>query len=98
MRNRLRPCGMRIAWSSIPRRLQFKQLGVVSLLRDQFGMRAGFLDTATFQHDDPVGHAHRRKTMRDDHRGLAGTEFLEALEYLKLRTRVERRGRLVEDQ
>ena len=66
--------------------------------REQLLVRADRLDRAVGEHDDAVGHAHAREAVRDQHRGLAARQLLEALEHLELGARVERRRRLVEDQ
>ena len=55
-------------------------------------MRAGF------EHEDLVGVDHGRKAVRDDQRRAVPRDFGEARLDLALGLRVERRGRLVEDQ
>src|SRR5206468_3171509 len=64
----------------------------------QFGVGAYGFDGAIRQHDDAIGHADAGKAVRYQYCRLALAQFLEALEHLELRTRVERRGRLVENQ
>ena len=84
--------------STVAGGLQFEQLGIAAACGQQLIMRASRLDLSVRQHQDAVGHAHAGKSVRNQHRGAAGTEFLEALENLELGARIQRRGRFVEDQ
>ena len=68
------------------------------MLLQQLRVRAFGFDGAVFQHDDAIGHADAGEAVRDQHDGLAAAELLEALEHFVLGARIERGGRLVEDQ
>src|SRR5688572_32922394 len=61
-------------------------------------MRADRFDPSVAEDDDAAAHPHARKTVRDEERGLARAQLLEAAKHLELRARVERRGGLVEDE
>src|SRR6202048_3498300 len=61
-------------------------------------MRASGFDHAGREDEKAVGPANAGKTMRDQDGRFAVTEFLEALEYFKLRACIQRRRRFVEDQ
>ena len=50
------------------------------------------------EHDDLVGHAHRREPVRDHDRDLVVGQLAEALEDLHLGLGVHRCGRLVEHE
>lgn len=78
----------------VTRRLQLEQFGVSPGLRHQFVVRAGGFHLAIGEHENAVAG----EAVRDQDGGLAVAEFLEALEHLEFRTRIERRGRLVENR
>ena len=61
-------------------------------------MRADLDDAAAVEHDDLVGVAHGREPVRDRDRRPPLGEPLERLLHRALGLRVERRGRLVEDE
>lgn len=72
--------------------------GVEPILGEQVRMRAALGDHAAFQHDDLVSADHGRKAMGDDQRGAVLRNDIEGRLDLALGRRVQRRGRLVEDQ
>ena len=53
---------------------------------------------AALDHEDLVGHAHRREAVRDQDHHAVVRERLELLEDLRLGPRVHRGGRLVEHE
>ena len=61
-------------------------------------MRAALGDAAVLKHDDLVGRDDRRQAVRDHDRGAALADQVERRLDLLLGVRIERRGRLVEDQ
>ena len=61
-------------------------------------MTAIFGDLSIGQHHNSVGHSHRRESVRDEERHLASRQFRKTLEHLILAARVERGGRLVQDE
>jgi hypothetical protein len=76
------------AQSAVAGGLELEELGVTAALPQQLLMGAGRLDAAVAHDDDAIGHAHAGEPMRDQHRGLAVRELLEALEHLVLRARI----------
>src|SRR5512143_3379453 len=83
---------------SVASSLQFEQIRVSPSSLQQLGVRACGFDRAIHQHDDAIGHADGGKAVRYQYRRLALAQFLEALEHLELRARVERRRGLVQNQ
>ena len=61
-------------------------------------MRALLADFAVMQHDDAVCPLNRGEAMRDDEGGAATHDALDGLLYELLRLRVNRTGRLVQNQ
>jgi hypothetical protein len=55
-------------------------------------------DPTAVEHEDAVGSAHAREAVRDEHHGVPLGQPADLLEDLVLAARVERGGRLVEDQ
>jgi len=75
MRGRLLYCSalfVRAGGRPISRRLQLEQPRIALPGCKQFGMRADLLDASAFEYEDAVSHAHGRKPVRDQDRGLAG--------------------------
>ena len=85
--------------ASAPRsRCIFQSCGVAAFLRQQFLVGAALDDAAVLEHEDLVGIDDRRQPVRDDQRGALARDLGElGLDDL-LGARVERDGRLVEDQ
>ena len=50
---------------TVPLSLQGEEMGIAAPERHQFIVGAEFHNTAPIQNSDPVGHAHSRKTVRD---------------------------------
>ena len=61
-------------------------------------MAAHLDDLAVVEHDQPIHRGDGRKAVRDGDHGLAGHQPREALLDRRLDFRIERRGRLVEDE
>ena len=78
--------------------LQPEELRVAPALRDELVVGSLLDDLAVVQDVDPVGGLHGREAVRDQQHRPAVCQRLHVLEQLMLRARVERRGRLVEDQ
>src|SRR5205085_12335423 len=66
--------------------------------RHQLFVRPLLLKLPAQEYEDPVGHPHGREAMRDQDRHSSARELREALEDFVLGARVERGGRLVEDE
>ena len=64
----------------------------------RFLMLAGFHGAAALDHPDAVGADDRLQAMGDDERRAPDPQIVERLLHLALRFRIERRGRLVEQQ
>ena len=78
--------------------LPLPELGIEAALGDQLVVRP-FLDDAAVVHDDqPVHRRDGRQPVRDGDHGLAFHQPVEVLLDRRLDLRIERRGRLVEDQ
>src|SRR6266568_4510552 len=56
--------------------------GVMTSLDHEVGVAACFDDAATIQHQDLVGHPHRREAVADQQRCFPGDEFAEMLKKL----------------
>ena len=78
--------------------LQRGQPGVEAALADELIVPALGDDAALLHDDDAVGAQHRGEAMGDHQGGAAGGKVLERLLHRALGFRVERRGRLVEQQ
>jgi hypothetical protein len=78
--------------------LEPEQFRVAAVVAHQVRVGAVFEDPTLVQDIDPVGAAHRGQPVRheDDAASVAG-EVADPVEYLDLGARVERGGRLVED-
>ncbi len=61
-------------------------------------VRALLDDLSVLEHDDQVGVADRRESVRDDERGAVGEQQPQGRVDLSFGADVDRRGRLVEDQ
>ena len=61
-------------------------------------MRPLLADFSAVEHEDTVGHPHRRKPVRDQDRHAAAGKIGEALEHLIFRARIERRRGFVQNQ
>src|SRR6266478_5884764 len=73
-------------------------IGIEAVLGEQFGMAATLGDAAAIEHHDLVGVDDGRKAMGDHHCGAAATHLFQRALDLLLGARVERAGRLVEQQ
>ena len=80
------------------RELDAVQARVRAVRREQLGVRPDLDDAPAVEHDDAVGVLDRRQPVRDHDRGASAHQRIERGLHLALRFRVERRGRLVEDQ
>src|SRR5258705_8656707 len=78
--------------------LKIVELRVNALVRQQFFMSARLHDLATGERDDARGAAHRRQAVRDDEGRSVDGEALERVEQGMLCCRIERAGRLVENE
>ena len=78
--------------------LEPEELGIEPATRYQLLVGAVLHPFAVPEHENAVGHAHRREAVRDQHRHLAGGQLREPEKNLVLRTSVERRGGLIENQ
>lgn len=78
--------------------LQVEEFGVTSVEPDQFVVGTVFDDAPVFKHDDVVGQAHGAETVADEDGGFAAREDAESGEDLIFGLRVERAGRLIEDE
>lgn len=83
---------------AISGRLHLEQLRILPATRDELLVRAFFDDGAVGEHDDPVGHPHRREPMRDHDRHAPRHQLGEPHEHLILGARIQRGRRLVEDE
>jgi len=68
--------------STVPFRLQAEQVTVDASLVEQIMMAADFRNAPFLNDDDPVGHTHGGKPVRDQDRHFADGEFLKATEDL----------------
>src|SRR5271156_758296 len=68
--------------STIPARLQREKLCIAAVLGGQRIMAAALDDAPLVQHQDLIGHAHRREAMRDDDGDAVAGELAEVLEHL----------------
>ena len=73
-------------------------LAVDGARRDQLVVRPAGGDAAVVEDDDLVGERDRRETVRDDERRPAPHRLAQAEPDLRLGRRVDRGGRVVEDQ
>ena len=78
--------------------LRFVQLAVDAALLKQLLVGAGFGDDAVLDHQYPVSLQYGRETVRDDDARPPVHQRLESLLYGVFGDRVQRRGRLVEDE
>src|SRR5207302_6428968 len=81
------------------------QLRVLAALGHQLIVRADLHEPGPVEHDDEIGHADRRETVGDEDRNAAAVALAGAarrggvaLEQRVFSLRVQRSGRLVEDQ
>ena len=80
------------------RGLYGEQRPIASRAAEQLGVRALLDDTARLEHDDPVGERDRRGAVRDHERRATFHHRRERRADLVLLRRVDRGGRVVEDQ
>ncbi len=83
--------------------LDFEELEIVQALIsaqaiDQLVMGADVGDPALLENDDAGGAAHGREPMGDHEHGSVLHQILERLLHQRLRFRIERRGRFIEDE
>ena len=78
--------------------LQLRQFGVQAALRHQRIVRALGDDAAAVHHHDAVGLEHGREAMGDDQRRAPAHQVFERGLHRALALRVQRRGRLVQQQ
>jgi hypothetical protein len=76
----------------------FDEAAVGTPQRHQLGVGALLGHDAAAEHHHPVGALHRRQPVRDDQRGAPLHQPLQGLLHERARSRVERAGRLVEDE
>ena len=74
------------------------QLRVHTVRAQQRLVRPALDDRAAVHHEDLVGVMDRRQPVRDHERRAAGHQPIQRLEDHRLRPRIDRRGRLVEDE
>ena len=89
------PCRAPLA---ITPRLQREQAGIGAALLHQLLVAALLDDAPAVQHDDVIGHPHRRETVGDQDGDPVARQPPEVLEDLGLGPRIHRRGRFVEHQ
>src|ERR1700676_3917100 len=85
-------------WLAVTGRLQLEHFGVAAARLDELIVMTLLRNPAILENQDAIGHTHGRQAVRDQQRHLAFGEFGEALEYFVLGARVERGGRLVQDE
>src|SRR2546421_348035 len=92
-------------WSAVRGGLDAVQLRVLTALGHQLIVRADLHESGPIEHDDEIGHADGRETVGDEDRDAAAVALAGAacrcgiaLEQRVLSFRVQRGGRLVEDQ
>src|SRR5829696_3541433 len=78
--------------------LDREHLGVEAVDRHQLVVAAGLHDAAVVEHVDAIGGAHAREAVRDQQDRPLRREPAHLLEQRSFRARIERRGRLIEDQ
>src|ERR1017187_9394096 len=83
---------------SVAGSLQLEQLRMAPALCDKFFVCPRSFHLTVSKDENAVGHADAGKTVRNQDRRLAFTQFLEAPEDFVLGTGVQCRRRLVEDQ
>src|SRR4029077_11022507 len=83
---------------AVARRLQLEELRITPATLQELLVGADVLHLAVGEDHDAVGHAHAGEAVRDENRGLAVRELLEALEDLVLGAGVQRGGGLVENE
>ena len=76
--------------------LQPIKQGVAAVLAQQIVVPAGFGDAAVLEHIDAVGMCDRVQAVRDGERRAAPAEMCHRLAHLQFGFRIERGGRLVE--
>ncbi len=78
--------------------LQRVERVVKAALREQFFVRAEFLDAPVVQHQHAVGLLNRLQTMRDQDRRACGRELAQRILNQQFGFGVDTRGRFVENQ
>ena len=78
--------------------LQRPHASIGAAAREQLTVRSALDDAPALEHEYLVCVHHRREAMRDDERRVAARDARELLLNALLRRRIERRGRLIEDQ
>src|SRR6185437_9642315 len=86
------------ASSAIAARLECEEARVDAVEAHQLLVAAALPDAAAIEDHYLIGHAHRRKAVRDQDGDALARELAEMLEDLGLRLRVDRRGGLVQHQ
>src|SRR5580658_3954155 len=95
------PCkilGCRSLFLPVTGGLQFEHLCVTATLPCQCVMVSLFGNLSVLQHDDAIGHADRRKAMRNKQRHFSRGEFGESLKDFVFAACIERRGWLIQDE
>jgi hypothetical protein len=91
--------------SAVRSGLNAVQLRVLTFLGHQLLVRADLHEPGPIEHDDEIGHADRRETVRDENRDASGVALAGtpcrcgvALEQRVFRLGIQRGSRFVEDQ
>src|SRR6267378_7798797 len=99
--SRCKPCSL--TSHALPRRSEIRgglhgeELRIATADRHELLVRAALDDAALVQDIDPVGRANAREAMGDEEHGASAEEVAHSRKEVMLGSRVQSRGRLVED-